>query len=176
MTTQESTQTRQATPRSRWSGTLVAVVAVVVVVGVAVVAWLIANQGPVAADEAQVEMTYSGDGVSYTGDREIIEGTITVTFVNESDTVPGIAVWGYETGSDALAEELAFAEEGEMAVPGTALPVAGYDLEFETGDLVPGTTTWTMDLGPGTYIFDVLPDNFTTTGLWRAAVIEVVAE
>ncbi len=33
-----------------------------------------------------------------------------------------------------------------------------------------------MDLGPGTYVFDVGHEHFHTTGLWRAAVIEVIAK
>jgi hypothetical protein len=42
---------------------------------------------------------------------------------NETTTTPLLAVFGYETGSDALAEELAFLEEGERGVPSGALPV-----------------------------------------------------
>ncbi len=60
-----------------------------------------------------------------------------------------------------------------------APPTAGFvEVEFEgSGDLVtPGGHTWTMDLQPGTYLFDVGPEDFHTAGLWRAAVIEVVAE
>jgi hypothetical protein len=33
-----------------------------------------------------------------------------------------------------------------------------------------------MDVVPGTCLFDFGPEDFMTTGLWRAAVIEVVAE
>jgi hypothetical protein len=33
-----------------------------------------------------------------------------------------------------------------------------------------------MDLVPGTYLFDIGPEDFMTTGLWRMAVIEVVAK
>lgn len=133
--------------------------------------------GPVEANEALIEMAYTDDGTSYTGDREIIEGTVTVTFANETTTTPLLAVFGYETGSDALAEELAFLEEGERGVPSGALPVTGFfDIEFDPGDLGPGSHTWSMDLVPGTYLFDIGPEDFMTTGLWRMAVIEVVAK
>lgn len=135
--------------------------------------------GPVEADEAQIEMTYSQDGTSYTGDREIVEGTVTITFQNETNSPATWSVWGYETGSVALAEELAFLEEGQKGVPPAPEPVPGfYAIDYEWPDDIgePGTQTWTVDLAPGTWIFDVGPADFRTTGLWRAAVIEVVAE
>ena len=58
------------------------------------------------------------------------------------------------------------------------LPVEGYsEIELEgSGALAPGSHTWTVDLQLGTYILDVGPPDFHTTGLWRAAVFEVVAE
>jgi hypothetical protein len=178
MTTQESTETRQVTRRFRWSGALVAVIAIIVIVGVAVLAWIMTNdEGPVAADEAQIEMTYTDDGTSFVGDHKITEGTVTVTFSNETTTTPEFVVFGYETGSEALAEELEFLEEGDRGVPSGTLPAAGFfDVDFDPGELVPGSHTWTMELRPGTYIFDVGPEDFMTTGLWRIAVIEVVAE
>jgi hypothetical protein len=134
--------------------------------------------GPVEAGEAQIEITFSDDGTSYTGDREIVTGTVTVTFINESDGPATWSVWGYETGSDALAEELAFLEEGMKAVPTTPLPLPGYfEIDYEWPDDIGevGTQTWTVELAPGTWIFDVGPESFRVTGLWRAAVIEVVA-
>ena len=134
---------------------------------------------PVAPDEAQIEMTYTDDGVSYFGDRVIVEGTVAITFTNETDAPATWSVWGYETGSEALAEELAFLAEGSKAVPINPLPVAGYfAIDYEWPDDVgePGSQVWKVHLVPGTWIFDVGPESFRSTGLWRAAVIEVVAE
>lgn len=156
-----------------------AAAAILVVVGVAVAAWSLSrDDGPVAAEDAQLEITYTDTGTTFVGDHEIVEGTVTVRFSNETDREVVMAVFGYETNSAALTEELEFLEEGERGVPNGPLPVLGFfDVEFEGGnDLVPGSHTWTMDLGPGTYLFDFGPDDFMTTGLWRAAVIEVVAE
>lgn len=180
MLTQESSEAQRVARRSRWPRTMVVLAVVVLAVGAAVVAWLVmSDDGPVAADEAQIEMTYSGDAVSYVGDHEVIEGTLTVTFTNETDAPAMFIVFGYETGTEALAEELEFVGEGDRAVPSGPDPVAGFfDVDFEySGDISePGSHTWTMDLAPGTYIFDVGPDDFMTTGLWRLAVIEVVAD
>ncbi len=136
------------------------------------------DDGPVAADEARIEITYTEDGTSFVGDRKVIEGTVTVTFSNETDSVAIVAVLGYGTGSAALAEELEVLEEGNRVVT-SAPPAAGFvEVDFEgAGEPVtPGGHTWTMDLGPGTYLFDVGPEDFHTAGLWRAAVIEVVAK
>jgi hypothetical protein len=132
----------------------------------------------VAADDAQIEITYTEDGTTYVGDREIIEGTATVTFSNETDGEAVVALLRYETGSAALAEELEFLEEGNRVVTGDKPPTAGFDdVDLEgSGGLVPGSHTWTVDLEPGTYLFDLGPVDFHTTGLWRAAVFEVVGE
>ena len=135
--------------------------------------------GPVAADEAQIELTYTGEGTSYVGDREIIEGgPATVTFSNETTEKVYVDVLRYETGSDELAEELAFLQEGKSVVPGSPEPSAGYVRAWSggLGGLEPGSHTWTMDLEPGTYIFDAGPADFMTTGMWRVAIIEVVAQ
>ena len=178
MITQEFTETRQVNPRSRGPAALAVVVAIIVLVGVAVVAWVMRDdEGPVAADEAQIEITYTDDGTSFVGDHEIIEGTVTVAFSNETDSVAIVAMFGYESDSAGLAEELEFLEEGDLGVP-VGAPEAGYfEVDIEgSDDVAPGSHTWTMDLGPGTYVFDVGPEDFHTTGLWRAAVIEVVAK
>ena len=84
------------------------------------------GDGSVAADEAQIEMTYTGEGTSYVGDREIIEGgPATVTFANETTGLVLVDVLRYETGSDELAQELAIVEEGNSIVP-SGPPGAGY--------------------------------------------------
>ena len=137
-----------------------------------------ANDGLAETDEAKIDITYTGDGTTYSGDRNIVEGTVTIMFSNESEGgAIGILLW-YETGSAALAEELDFLEEeGAKGVP-IGEPAEGYvEIELEgVGDLAPGGHTWTVDLKPGTYIFDVGPPGFHATGLWRAAIIEVVPE
>lgn len=133
--------------------------------------------GAVAADDASVEITYTDDGTSYTGDRVITDGTVTVIVSNESDGVVIAALFWYESGSEALAEEMSFLNEGEKGIP-VGLPADGYtEIELDgSGELSPGTHTWTVDLQPGTYIFDVGPMEYHTTGLWRAAVFDVVSQ
>ncbi len=150
---------------------------VVFVVLVSVSAVSCSSDGSIAADEAHIEMIYSDDGTSYIGDRTIVEGTATVIFSNDSDDPLRLDVFGYETGSEALDEELAFLHEGTKGVPSGVLPVAGFfRVASETPQqLEPGRQTWTMDLVPGTYIFDVSAGAAMVDGLWRAAVIEVVA-
>ena len=44
---------------------------------------------------------------------------------------------------------------------------SGLDADIELGEPGPGSHAWTMDLTRGTYIFDVGPEDFMTTGLWR---------
>lgn len=133
---------------------------------------------PVSADEPLIDITFTDSGTTYVGDREIIEGTATITFSNETDNVTVAALLRYETGSAALAEELASLEEGNHAVPGDEPPTAGFEMINLEGSsvLAPGSHTWTVDLELGTYLFDVGPLDFHTTGLWRAAVLEVVGE
>lgn len=135
--------------------------------------------GPVAAEEAQIEMTYTGEGTSYVGDREIIEGgPVTVTFSNDTTEKVYVDVLRYETGSDGLAYELAWLQEGNNVVPSSPMPIEGYTRAWSGGlsGLEPGSHTWTMDLEPGTYLFDAGPADYMTTGFWRVAVIEVVTE
>ena len=135
--------------------------------------------GPVPADEAQLEFTFTGDGASFAGDREIAEGAVIVLFSNEADGAAIFTILGYETGSDALAEELEVMEEGGTVVTSDA-PTDGYfEAEFDDlGEAVaPGDYSWTVDLVAGnTYLFDVGAEDFHVSGMWRPAVIEVVAE
>ena len=132
---------------------------------------------PVAAGEAQIDITYADSGTTYVGDREIREGTATVTFANETGAEAIVILMRYETGSAALAEELELVEEGGVLVTPDP-PTAGYDeIDLEgSGALMPGSYNWTVDLEPGTYLFDVGPLDFHTTGLWRAVVFEVVSQ
>lgn len=130
---------------------------------------------PVAAGEAQIDITYTDSGTTYVGDREIIEGTATIGLSNQTASEAIVVLLRYETGSAALAEELQLVEEGSRLVTGE-LPTAGYD-EIDlagSGVLAPGIHTWAVDLEPGTYLFDVGPLDFHTSGLWRAAIFEVV--
>ncbi len=135
--------------------------------------------GPVPADEAQLELTFTGDGASFAGDREIAEGVVIVLFSNESDGAAIFTILGYETGSDALTEELEVMGEGGTVVTSDA-PTAGYfEAEFDDlGEAVaPGDYSWTVNLVAGnTYLFDVGAEDFHVSGMWRPAVIEVVAE
>jgi hypothetical protein len=177
MTTQESNRTRKAAPRSRRSATLVAVAVIAVGAGIAVVAWLMTSDGgPVAADEAQIEMVFTGDGTSHVGDHEIVEGMATITFSNETTGPVTVMAFGYETGSAALAEELELLEEGESGMPTGVDPAEGFFDPSIGGDFEPGEHTLTVDLQPGTYIFDASTGDVMTTGLWRVAVIEVVSD
>lgn len=178
-TTLESVEISHHPRRSRWSGGLGAVVAIILVAAVAVAIWIINDDGgPVPADQARIEFTFTGDGTSFLGDREIIEGTVTVEFSNKTDDRAVVAVLEYQTGSAALASELEVIEEGGMVVTSDP-PTAGFEWVEAEGmnDLGPGGHTWTMDLEAGnTYLIDVGPEGFHTKGLWRAAVIEVVAD
>lgn len=134
---------------------------------------------PVPADEAQIEFTFVGDGATFVGDREIVEGTVTVLFSNESDGAARPTFLGYETGSNALAEELEVMDEGGTVVTRDAPTDGYYEVEFDgLGEAVaPGSYSWGMELVAGyTYLIDVGAEDFHVSGMWRPAVIEVVAE
>jgi len=137
------------------------------------------GSSPVAADQAQIEMTYTGEGTSYVGDREIVEGPATVTFSNETSSTVLVVTWMFETGSDALAQELEALPEGSFAERDPGGPPGGLSLERPLGlmeDAQPGSNTYTMQLQPGTHLFDVAPDGNPIHGIWRVGAIEVVAE
>jgi hypothetical protein len=134
-----------------------------------------AFDGPVAAADARIEMTFTDDGTSYLGDHQIIAGTATVTFSNETTRPVTLMAFGYESGSAALAEELEFLKEGNNGVPSGLDPAEGFFDPDIGGEYGPGNHTWTIDLVPGTYIFDASTGDMMTTGLWRVAVIEVVS-
>lgn len=177
MTTQTPSQTRQVIRSSRGPGPLVALIAIILVVGAAVVVWIATSgQGPVAASDAQLEMTLTDEGSAFVGDHEIVEGTATITFTNETAGPVTFMAFGYETGSVALAEELGFLEEGDYGVPIGVDPAEGFFDPDIGGEFEPGEHTLTADLQPGTYIFDASTGDVMTAGLWRVAVIEVVSE
>lgn len=154
--------------------TLLIVVGAVAVIGLGT--WgvfTLLDGGPVPADEARVEISFTGDGTTFVGDREIVAGTVTVTYSNDSDAASILYVMGYETGSDALADELQVVEEGGIVITGEP-PTAGYFEVLYDQPVAPGTHTYTVDLEAGnTYLFDAGPEDFHQSGLWRLAVIEV---
>jgi len=132
-------------------------------------------EGPVAAADARIEMTFADDGVSYVGDHLIVEGTATVSFSNETAGPVTLMAFGYETGSASLAEELEYLGEGDHGMPSGLDPAEGFFDPDVGGEYEPGNHTWTIDLTPGTYIFDASTGDVMTTGLWRVAVIEVTS-
>jgi hypothetical protein len=177
MLTQEPTETRQIAPRSRWPRAAVAFAATIVIVGAAVGIWALTNDpSPVAAADAQIEVTLTGDEAVYAGDREIVEGTADVTWFNESDELGWFVLMRFDTGSAALDTELARAAEGgdfvttedpigELVIMDQVLPAGSFA----------GELTRTVSFEPGTYILDAGIDDGNATHVYRAAVIEVVA-
>jgi hypothetical protein len=161
------------TDRPRFAKLLVAVAGIAVVgLGIWGVFALL-DGGPVPAGEALVEIGFTGDATSFEGDREIIEGTVEVAFTNDTDAPAVVYFMYYETGSVALAEELAAIEEGGKLVTSDA-PTEGY-VEVYGDTVEPGTYTWSFDMSAGnTYLFDVGPEDFHQSGIWRMAVIEVI--
>jgi hypothetical protein len=171
MLTKEPTEARQVTAKPRWPRLAVALAATLVVVGAVVVAWVLAaGGGPVAAGDAQIEVTFTGDGTSYDGDREIVEGDADITFVNDSDFLAWFVILRFDTGSAELAAELDLLTEGGSVFSDTALP---FDPEFNQTFAV-GTHSVEFTLEPGTYIFDTGMEFVAHVN--RAAVIEVVAD
>jgi hypothetical protein len=154
---------------------VVTVAAAVVIVGAAAGIWfMLYDSGPVAAADARIEMTFSGDGTSYSGDRKIVEGTARFTLFNESTERLALLAHRYDPGSTDLAADPGEVQEGIRFLPGAhEVPESAIELlEFE---ISPGSRTWTLDLRPGIYLFDVGYGNYQATGVWRAAVIEVVS-
>ena len=170
MRTVEPTADRRITAKPRRAVAIVALAATIVVVGVVTVIWVIAtDDGPVAAGDASFEVTFSGDGASYDGPREVIEGDASITLINETTNPVWFLIRLFDTGSDELADELAYLPEGGTAVRPDASPV-GVVLTRTVGQ-EPYPVTLTLQ--PGTYIFDT---GFEfANSVWRAGVIEVVA-
>jgi hypothetical protein len=178
MLTQEPTDTRQIAPRPRWPRAIVAFAATIVIVAAAVGIWAITNDAsPVAAADAQIEVTLTGNEAVYAGDREIIEGTADVTWFNESDELGWFVLARFDTGSAELDAELAQRAEGEDFV--TAQDPVGelvrMDQVLPAGNFA-GELTRPISFEPGTYILDAALEEGDLTHVYRAAVIEVVAE
>lgn len=174
MVTQEPTETREIAARPRWPRVVVVLAALVVVAVAAIGIWAVTNDGgPVAAEDARIELTFTGDEASYAGDAEIVEGTADVVFVNESDLPAYVVVQGFDTGSAELEAELANAPEGSDfdANGGPQGEILLMD------EIAPGSATWPILLEPGTYFVEAAtaPDD-APTHVWRTAVIEVVAD
>jgi hypothetical protein len=151
--------------------------ATIVVVGVAIGVWAISNNDrPVAAGDARLEVTFTGDTTSFAGDQMITEGLANVTFINESTERAGFVVMRFDTGSEDLAAELAAIPLGGDAPPPTVVPPNRVLIRI----VEPGTsTTASIPLKPGTYLFDAGTLGETGWGehIWRAAVsIAVVAD
>lgn len=176
MLTLEPTDTRPTTARSRSPRAIVAIAAVVVVAaGAAIGIWALTRDGgPVAAEDAQIELTFTGEDASYVGDREILAGLADVVFSNESDLPAYMVVQWFAPGSALLDEELANAPEGGDFFPGGKTPLGEAVIMQE---FAPGTATESIELQPGTYLVEagtaLEPD---PTHIWRAAVIDVVAD
>lgn len=151
---------------------VVALAAAVVVVGVITVIWVIStDDGPVAAGDANIEVTFTGDGASYDGPQEVIEGDATITLINETANPVWFVVQRFDTGSDELADQLASLPEGGNIVPDEQDRAPGLVLLRTVG---PGPHPVTLTLQPGTYTFET-GFEFANT-VWRPGVIEVVAD
>lgn len=179
MLTQEPTETKQIVARPRWPRAMVAFAATVVVIGAAAVMWAIGtDDGPVAAGDARIEVTFTGDGTSYVGHREIFEGITELTLINQGETTASFVVQRFDTGSVELAENLALAAEGgdfltEDLPPGM---VDIYEVLPAASGASPATPSILLE--PGTYILDagLGSDEIDGTHVYRAAVITVVAD
>lgn len=172
MTTLESIETTHDTehPSRRW--TTVVVVAVIVAAVAAVGVWALTQDNePVAAEEARVELTFTGEEASFEGDREIVAGTGDVVFVNDGSVSAWLVVQYFEPGSNVLEDDLAEYPEGTDFVTsdmpsGEAVIMQAY---------APGRTTERLEFEPGTYVIEAAMANPGSTHVWRAAVIDVVA-
>ena len=173
MLTREPTETKPVIPRRRRLRLVGALTAAVVVFGAIAVALVASGDGgPVAAADAQIEVTFTRDGPSYVGDREIIAGEAEVIFINNADFPSWLAVHRYDTGSAELTDELARNSAAGAFVSPADQPTPA---EMEVFQLFGrGANPVEITLRPGTYIIDTAMD--MTNVVWRAAVIEVVSD
>lgn len=170
MALKESTHTTEPATRPRWLW--IVVVAVVAGLALAVSAWVMSDDGePVAAWDAQIELTYTGDSASYVGDREIVAGPAQIVFTNDSDDLGIIVVQRFDSGSAMLAAELEARPEG-IDFDTTTAPPGEVELMAE---LYRDRRIWRLILEPGTYFVEAAHvEGDGPTHVWRAAVIEVV--
>jgi hypothetical protein len=162
-------------PPSRARGRSLWIVAVIVAVvaGAAFGIWAITRDGgPVAAEDAQIEVTFTGDGTSYSGDREIVEGTARITLINESTELLEFGVVRIDPGSQELPADLAELLEPTFFVDWDAAEVLAVWEDIPTG-----SETWTLELRPGIYLLELSysSESAQTSRTYRAGVIEVVA-
>ena len=181
MLTQEPTETTHIAHHPRWPRAIVAFAATIVIVAVAVGVWVFTgvDDGPVAAGDAQIDVTFTGDEVVYAGHSEISPGRATVAFTNNSEVQAWFAVHRFDSGSAELATELALAPEGGDYVT-TELP-GGYVILME--GVLPGLGSSSGSLSRrimleagNTYLLTAAVTGEESTHVWQAAVITVVAE
>lgn len=165
--------TQTAEPHRRPSPILVVAIVIVAGLGVATGIWALArDRGPVPAEEARIEVTFTGADASYDGDRQIVAGLGEVVLVNDGTDPAYLVVQYYEPGSAVLEADLARYPEGTDFVT----------IDQPTGELVilnqyaPGRTTEPVEFQPGTYYVEAALAGPDSTHVWRTAVIEVVAD
>ena len=158
------------TPSRRPRATLAIAAAIVLVVGAAIAIWAVTSDGePVAAEDARIEFTFTGDDASYTGDREIVAGRAEIVMVNDGPAPVWFVVQYFEPESTALEAEL---DRGDEFVT-KAMP-AGETPIFQRLD--PGRSTESIVLEPGTYLIGAARASGDSTHVWQPGVLEVVAD
>jgi hypothetical protein len=171
MQTLQPTQTTQVAPRPRRPKAIIAfAVAIVVAVGATIAIWAITkDDGPVAAKDARLELTFTGDDASYVGDRKITVGLAEVVLVNDANRPIWFVVQYFEPGSAALQAEL---DRGDDFVTDGSPP--GQTPIFE--ELDPGRVTRSISLKAGTYLLTAAEASEENVHVWQPGVVEVVSD
>jgi hypothetical protein len=179
MLTQEPTATEQIAQKPRWPRAIVAFAATIVIVAAAVGIWALTNDpGPVAAGDAQIEVTFTGDAVDYAGDSEIYPGRAELEFTNDWTAQAWIIVHRFDTGSAELAAELARAPMGVVfettdGPPGDVILME--EILPELGSFS-GSVTRPITIEAGSsYLLTVAVSGDDSTQVWMTALIEGVA-
>ena len=167
--TPETSSVETSPRRSR--AVVATAVAILVAVGAAIGFWAVTGDGgPVAAEDARIELTFTGDDASYLGDREIIEGPAEAVLINDSSAPVWFILEYFVPGSAAL--NLDRYPEGTDFFPNEDLAGAARLMDvFE-----PGRVTQPIRLEPGTYIVEAAVADGGAPHVWRFAVIEVVSD